>query len=73
MRTVQEIKAAIDHRPLEERAGLIPELCGWSDDDWNRQMKTDASAGKFVSLNEDADSSQQEGKAKPLSDLLNEP
>jgi len=73
MSTVQEIKAAIDHLPLEERAGLIAELCGWSDDSWDRQMKADASAGKFGALNESAESYQREGKTKPLSDLLNEP
>lgn len=54
MSTVQEIKAAIGQLPLEERATLIAELCGWSDDDWDRRMKTDAKAGKFAALNEAA-------------------
>lgn len=54
MSTVQEIKAAITQLPLEERAGLIAELCGWTDDDWDRRMKIDALAGKFSVLNEDA-------------------
>jgi hypothetical protein len=31
--TVQEIKSAIEQLPLEERAALIADLCGWTDDD----------------------------------------
>src|SRR5690606_30036838 len=55
MSTVQEIKAAIGQLPLEERAALIAELCGWSDDDWDRRMRADAQAGKFAALNEAAE------------------
>jgi hypothetical protein len=51
MSTVQEIKSAIEQLPLEERAALIADLCGWSGDDWDRQMKADAAAGKFTALN----------------------
>ncbi len=54
MSTVQEIKAAIGQLPLEERAALIADLCGWTDDDWDRRMKADVKAGKFAALNEDA-------------------
>lgn len=50
MSTVQEIKSAIEQLPLEERAALVAELCGWSDDDWDRRMKLDAKAGKFAVL-----------------------
>lgn len=72
MSTVQEIKAAIDHLPLEQRAGLVAELCGWTDDDWDRQMKADAQAGKFDALNEEADKAHRSGQTKPLSDILGE-
>ena len=54
MSTVQEIKSAIERLPMEERAALVAELCGWSDDDWDRRMKADAKSGKFAALNEDA-------------------
>ena len=54
MSTVQEIKSAIERLSLEERAALTADLCGWSDDDWDRQMKADAAAGKFMALNEEA-------------------
>ena len=55
MSTVQEVKSAIEQLPLEERAALVAELCGWTDNDWDRRMKADAEAGKFAVLNEDAD------------------
>jgi hypothetical protein len=54
--TVQEIKTAINQLSLAERAEVIAELCGWSDDDWDRQMKADAAAGKFAKFNREAES-----------------
>jgi hypothetical protein len=68
--TVQEIKSAIEQLPLEERAALIAELCGWIDDDGDRRMKRDARAGKFAALNEAASAACQVGETKPLDDIL---
>ena len=70
MSTVQDIKAAIGQLPLDERAALIAELCGWTDDEWDRRMKADAKAGKFAALNEDASKAYQAGRTKPLDDGL---
>ena len=56
MSTVVEIKEAIGKSSLEERAELITELCGWTDDDWDRQTRRDAAAGKFDPLNREASS-----------------
>lgn len=70
MSTVQEIKSAIEQLPFAERAALIADLCGWSDDDWDRQMKADAAAGKFAALNEDAGNAYRSGQTKPLDDIL---
>jgi len=28
----------------------VADLCGWTDDEWDRQMKADAKAGKFAGL-----------------------
>jgi hypothetical protein len=47
MSTMPEMKSAIEQLPLEERAALIADLCGWSDDDGDRHMKA-AAAGKFA-------------------------
>ena len=71
MSTVQEIKSAIERLTLETRAELIADLCGWNDDDWDRQMKADAAAGKFNALNEEADRASRSGKASPLIEGLN--
>ncbi len=55
MSTKQEVLSAIASLSLEERAEVVAELCGWTDDEWDRQMKADAAAGRFRVLNEEAD------------------
>ena len=73
MSTVEEIRTAIERLSLEERAQIIAELCGWTDDDWDRQMKADAAGGKFAALNREADAAHAAGQTRPLSDMLHEP
>jgi hypothetical protein len=73
MSTVEEIRTAIERLSLEERAQIIAELCGWTDDDWDRQMKADSAAGKFTSLNREADAAHAAGQTHPLNDILQEP
>ena len=72
MSTVEEIKTAIQLLSVEERAEIVAELCGWADDDWDRQMKADAAAGKFDSLNREADAAHAVGETRPLNDILQE-
>jgi hypothetical protein len=73
MSTVEEIKTAISRLSLEQRAELTADLCGWTDDDWDRQMKADAVAGKLAALNRDAEAAHTAGRAVPLDDILHEP
>ena len=73
MSTVAEIKMAIGQLSLEERAEIIADLCGWTEDDWDRQMKADAGAGKFTALNHDTDAAHAAGQSLPLDDILREP
>lgn len=73
MSTVQEIKSAIEQLNLEERAELIAELCGWSDDAWDLQMKADAAAGRFSALNEHTDRAIRSGQTGPLAEGLERP
>jgi hypothetical protein len=73
MINVAEIKSAIDQLSLEERAELIADLCGWSEDDWDRQMKADAAAGKFAPMNREAQNAHSAGKTTSLKDILDEP
>jgi hypothetical protein len=70
MSTVESIRQAIKTLSVEERAEIIAELCGWTDDDWDRQMKADAAAGKFDSLNRQADAAHARGETRPLHDIL---
>ena len=73
MITVKEIKAAISKLSLEERAELTAELCGWADDEWDRQMKADGAAGKFQPMNREADAAHAAGRTSPLDEILREP
>ncbi len=72
MSTVAEIKVATGKLSLEERAEIIAELCGWIDDDWDREMKGDAAAGKFAALNREADDAHAAGQTQSLNDILRE-
>lgn len=72
MSTVAEIKSAIERLPLSDRAQLLAELCNWTDDDWDRQMKADAASGKFGALNEQALGDHAEGKTRPLDEILSD-
>ncbi len=73
MTTVEEIKTAISNLSLEERAEIVAELCAWTDDDWDRQMKAAAAAGKFMHLNREAQAAHTAGQTVPLDDILLEP
>ena len=61
MSTVEEIKTAINRLSLEERAEMLAELCGWTDDNWDRQMKADVTTGTFAVLNDKADAAHASG------------
>ena len=63
--TVQEIRSASERLPLEDRAALVAELCGWPDGDWDRKMKADARAGKFPALNEETPDFYWTGQTSP--------
>ncbi len=73
MTTVEEIRTAIQRLSLEDRAQITAELCRWTDDEWDCQMRDDAAAGKFAALNREADSAQAAGQRQSLNDLLHEP
>ena len=64
MSTVAEIKAAIDRLSLQERCELEALLHPFEDDDWDRQVKRDAAAGKFDKLAAQADDDFARGKLR---------
>jgi hypothetical protein len=72
MSTVESIRNAIKRLSVEERAEITAELCGWTDDEWDRQMKADGAAGKFAPLNGEADIAHASGETQPLDGLFHE-
>jgi hypothetical protein len=72
MSTIAEIKAAIDQLSPQERCELESLLHPDPDDDWDQRMKRDITAGKFDSLNCEADNEHAAGKTIPLDDILRE-
>ena len=59
MSTVAEIKEAIDRLSFKERCELMALLS--PDDDWDREMRADAAAGKFAGLIEEAEAERRAG------------
>jgi hypothetical protein len=53
--TVEEIKSAIDGLSFEDRCRLMALLNPYPDDDWDREMRTDAKTGKFEKLVDEAE------------------
>jgi hypothetical protein len=67
MSKVEQIWASIQQLTLEERAELAGLLAGeFPDDDWDRQMKAAARAGKFDDLNAEADAAVRDGRCISL-------
>ncbi len=73
MSTVAEIYTAIQELSLQERCELEALLHPFEDDDWDKQMKRDAAAGKFGALHDAAEAAHAAGKTVPLTDILREP
>ncbi|HUZ06385.1 MAG TPA: hypothetical protein VMV89_02735 [Candidatus Paceibacterota bacterium] len=73
MSTVAGIFNAIKELSLQERCELEALLHPFEDDDWDKQMKRDAAAGKFGTLHDAAEAEHAAGKTIPLTDILREP
>jgi hypothetical protein len=66
MSTVAEIKAAIDQLSLQQRCELEALLHPDWDDDWDRQMKRDAAAGKLGKVLSKVDADIAKGNLRDL-------
>ena len=73
MSTVAEIRRAIGSLTVEERAEITAELCGWADDDWDRQMKRDAESGKFAAINRASEIADAARQTRSLGEILRQP
>lgn len=73
MSTVAEIKEAIAKLSPEEYCELMAELRGpIPDDEWDKQMKADAAAGKFDEMNRRALEDFKSGRCDPLERMFEE-
>ena len=63
-RRAEEIKTMIDALSPIERAELNALVHDWPDDDWDKQMRGDAEAGKLDWMIEEAERSEREGTAR---------
>ncbi|HTA31594.1 MAG TPA: hypothetical protein VK731_13965 [Candidatus Cybelea sp.] len=64
--SVQEIKEALLHLSLEERAEVAAFLHSWQDDQWDQQMKRDLVSGKLDRLLASVDADIAENKIRGL-------
>jgi len=73
MSTVAEIKEAIARLSPEEYCELMAELVpGLPDDNWDKQMKADAAAGKLDFIDRNVEKARREGTLIPLERILEE-
>lgn len=72
MSTVVEIKEAIARLSPREYCELMAELFPQADDDWDKQMKADAEAGKFDEMNRRAEADFKAGRCEPLERMFDE-
>ncbi len=66
MSTVEQIKSAIETLSPQEREELELWLHGSGDDDWDRQMKADAAAGKFDRIIAEVDAEIDSGELRDM-------
>jgi hypothetical protein len=64
--SVAEIKEAIAKLSPQEYCELMTELRPYPDDEWDKQMKTDAAAGKFDEMNQKAHADFKQGNTLPF-------
>jgi hypothetical protein len=66
MSSVAEIKEAIAKLSPREYCELLAELFPHADDDWDRQMKSDAESGRLDFVDRNVQESVTKGTALPM-------
>ena len=64
--SVEQIKSAIAELSLEERAELAAWFHGWTDDEWDAQMKADIASGKLDQILREADEDAHAGRLREM-------
>ena len=72
MTTIAEIKEAIARLSPREYCELMAELHPSEDDEWDKQMKADAEAGRLDWLTKETEAAIRDGKTIPLEKILAE-
>ena len=70
--TIAEIKEAIARLSSVEYCELMAELHPSADDEWDKQMKADAEAGRLDFIDRNIEKAQREGTLIPLEQILAE-
>jgi hypothetical protein len=70
--TVAEIKEAIARLSPQEYCELMAELFPHEDDEWDKQMKADAEAGRLDFIDREVEKAKREGTLIPLDRILAE-
>ena len=70
--TVAEIKKAIARLSPQEYCELMAELFPHEDDEWDKQMKADAEAGRLDFIDREVEQAKREGTLIPLEKILAE-
>jgi hypothetical protein len=64
---LEQIKKAILELTFEQRADLAEWMLGTADDDdWDRQMRADAAAGKFDKIIREVDEAAKRGELRDM-------
>jgi hypothetical protein len=64
--SLAEIKTAIEHLSVEERAELTAWLHGWKNDEWDEQMKRDIASGKLDEVLHEVEEDIKAGRVREL-------
>jgi hypothetical protein len=64
--SLAEIKTAIQQLSFEHRAELAAWLHGWSDDDWDDQMKRDITNGKLDDVLREVEEDIKSGRVREM-------
>ena len=64
--SVREIKEAVKHLSLEERAEVAACLHSWNEDEWDEQMRRDLAAGRLNRILAQVDADIAENRVREM-------
>ena len=66
VKSLAEIKAAIQQLSFQQRAELAAWLHGWNDDEWDEQMKRDIASGKLDDVLREVEEDIKAGRTREM-------